>query len=834
MASKRGMFVGRAAQLAAAEELAGSPSLLVVRGSRGSGRTAFLRELERNWRARGIVVHSSPAARVGEELFAEQVRLFKKLRSASPVAVFVDDVDEVRDPLRTISAAYSAGCTVVVTCSDRGSMALTSHADRVLDLDPLPEDAIGELLAQHLAAPLDEAVVPTVREALGPLAGNPGAVLAAVDALHRGQGFAEVLGHVCLRDGEPSSVALPREHHLVQYVEGLGDAGVRLVVLVATADRFGVDDVLDFADALGYDRRRCGEILDRLVAAGALTCDHHGRLSVPCPALTAALVRGHGADRVRAVHRAVARHLLHGAAGDPSVVAGHVALAGDELPADPALAELVEGQALRIVPTNQPLAARWFRAAVRHAEPGPGRVRLLRIALHLLLRTSQHTELAEVVAAEVARGAEESCRYELAAAAALAFVHIGRPVSAEIHDALAGEARARAALRFAERWFDEGDVVRPADVAAAFSGFRADGVLDWEPDEADTIEVTTGRYDVVAMLRRVLGPCFGEPRSGPLAVYDRLVGAYFRGEWSRVVSSARRLELSGAPTAMHHVARLLTAEVCSASGDFERARQWLRLAGTNDTFPALRTWAELGVTHRTQGDPWAKELGWTAYDRIRCAAEAGDSVGLPCFLVRLGFIEDALGDLHGVARAGAEARRWYERFGGTNLRTADLVLNGLSERDVSAVSTAVDLLRQAGNAAELVKACMAMAFLSQDPAPWFAEALEIANRLSEGWMGQCVKETMRKVGLVLPRYRTARDGFSDIELRIIALVQQGKTNRQIATVVKMSEKTVEGYLTRLFVRTGCRSRLDLAAASLEGRLVAGAVPQGAAVRLTAS
>ena len=46
------------------------------------------------------------------------------------------------------------------------------------------------------------------------------------------------------------------------------------------------------------------------------------------------------------------------------------------------------------------------------------------------------------------------------------------------------------------------------------------------------------------------------------------------------------------------------------------------------------------------------------------------------------------------------------------------------------------------------------------------------------------------------------------------------TNRQIASSVRISEKTVENYLTKLFARTGCRSRLDLAAASLEGRLVA--------------
>ena len=55
-------------------------------------------------------------------------------------------------------------------------------------------------------------------------------------------------------------------------------------------------------------------------------------------------------------------------------------------------------------------------------------------------------------------------------------------------------------------------------------------------------------------------------------------------------------------------------------------------------------------------------------------------------------------------------------------------------------------------------------------------------------------------------------------MRIIDLVSGGHTNRRIATAVGVSEKTVESHLTRLLARTGCRSRVELAAARLEGRL----------------
>lgn len=853
MPSERKPFVGRTAEAAALGEFAGTPALLVVRGRGGAGRTAFLHDLRRRWRERGIAVLSLPVTAdepqgdvfraravvdlvresfheyVGPELagsvavlsrlngdgaLAELVRLFKTLRATRPVAVFVDDVDSAPDPVRAIAAAHRAGCTVVVTCREDAGTPLVSLADRVLDLGPLRDTEIGELLVRVAPAPLDEAVIPALRAALGPLAGHPGTVLATFDALRREGAFAEVLGHLCLR--ESSAVALPREHDLVRRVEELGEAGVQIVTLAADAARLDVDDVLHVAEALGHELRRFGDVVDRLVAIGALACDENGRLSVPCAALTAALMRGFGADRLCAVHRTMAGQLLRGGIADMSAVADHVALAGAALPADPALVPLLEREAGRIVRTDPSSAARWFRAALRHAEPGADHVRLLRIALHLLVRTAQFAELAEVVGAEVAAGAPECCRYELAAAAALASVHIGQPLGADVHDALAGDPRARVPLRFAARWFDEHDPVSATDVAAAFSGFRVNRLPDWEHDDLgmaeadDPAEVTDGRYDVVAMLRLVLGPCYGLPKSGPLGVYRRLLRDYADGAWSRVVSSARRLELGGAPTATHHVARLLAAEVHASSGDVRRAAQWFGLVGENCPFSALRAWVDLGIT--------GPDRGWSTYDLVRRAVENGDDVGLSCLLLRLGFIENGLGNGAGLARAADEARRWHERFGGTNLRAAELVLRGLSEKDQKVAAAAIVLLRRTGNAAELMRTCLAMASLCDDPAPWYAEALRFAERLGEGWMDLRIRETMRKVGVVLPRARVARDDFSDVELRIIELVGRGRTNRQIATTVRMSEKTVENYLTRLFVRTGCRSRLDLATASLEGRL----------------
>ncbi|MCA1227051.1 response regulator transcription factor [Saccharopolyspora sp. 6M] len=77
---------------------------------------------------------------------------------------------------------------------------------------------------------------------------------------------------------------------------------------------------------------------------------------------------------------------------------------------------------------------------------------------------------------------------------------------------------------------------------------------------------------------------------------------------------------------------------------------------------------------------------------------------------------------------------------------------------------------------------------------------------------------MRRRGIAPPRTRSKQQLISSTESRIVRLVSDGYTNRQIAMAIQVSEKTVESRLTRLFARTGCRSRVELATASLEGRL----------------
>jgi DNA-binding CsgD family transcriptional regulator len=50
------------------------------------------------------------------------------------------------------------------------------------------------------------------------------------------------------------------------------------------------------------------------------------------------------------------------------------------------------------------------------------------------------------------------------------------------------------------------------------------------------------------------------------------------------------------------------------------------------------------------------------------------------------------------------------------------------------------------------------------------------------------------------------------EEQVAALVRAGRTNREIATTLHLSPKTVEGALTKVYRKLGVRSRTELAAA----------------------
>ncbi|MFD8500848.1 LuxR C-terminal-related transcriptional regulator [Amycolatopsis sp. NPDC059657] len=861
-------IVGRQAELAAVDEYAEAATLILLRGNIGTGKTTLLSEVARGWRARGITVlrigdlgtvpdwdsfatraliqairnnfheigdsrvaaalravtRSSDSevyasARERSVLFADVVRLFRCLRANGPVAVLVDDVHTAPNPELAVAAAQQAGCTVVAACCEDGITAeptsLSTIASRVFDLAPLPDEQVGELLAAVAPGRLDESVAPALSTCLGSLAGNPGAVLGTFEKLIEDGRFTEVQGYLCLRD-PAAPVALPAGHHLVRHLARFGEPGRQLVALVSGADRFSVDDLLTFAAATGRELGHCGRMIDDLVAAGALDYDDDGIVNVTCPALAAATLDELSADGVASLHRVLAEHLLHDEHAhpvEPAVVADHIALAGAALAPDVALVPILEREAVRVLWVNPLLAARWYRAALRHCRPGgPERGRILGAVLRFLVRGAHYRCLNEVVGEAVADGVDDERRYELAASAALAAVHTGVPVPAPVYSALATDARGRAPLEIASAWFNGRESFTGEELEAAFGAFRV--------DERKPVEAVCGQDDLITMFKSVLGSAYGEPQCGPLAIFRRVIRNYGSGDWSGIPSDVRQLELAGSvETAQQQIARLLVAEVLASMGDYDGATEWVAVSGERGMFPALRAWVEIGIGYRSgEWDRYA-ERGWAAYGEIAAKVGEDSELGLRSFLVRLASLEMQAGNTEKLRAIRDDTKRWHARYGGESLRLAELMLRGLVDQDYAAATEAVEVVRKRDDLSELMRALMIVAFAAKEPRPWYHEAYEIARRLGGDWMRMNIKTFMRRDAVAAPSHRVDRELLTDVEKRVIELIQQGLTNRQIAGAVQVSEKTVENHLTRLFAKTGCRSRLDLATASLEGRLV---------------
>ncbi|MCX2731742.1 LuxR family transcriptional regulator [Saccharopolyspora sp. NFXS83] len=303
--------------------------LLVVRGAPGIGRTRLLETAARRWLSRGARVTQVRAGRErygvdavvdalradfdrsgGPELIdrisaltrlnerdpedpdtrfatvvAEFNRVFSRMGGAEPTAVLVDDVLEIEDPVPLLLAARRPGCLVVASLRTGAEPAPVARevlelADKVLDLEPLRDEDVATIAGGEL----DKGVREALRGALGPLYGNPGAVLATVQELwDRGR----IVDH---RLAPGTDIALPADHGVVLRARRLGSLPPRLLVAAATFGALDLDDLPLVADVLEEDVASCERAVDELVEEGLLV-GAGGRLRCACPALATALAR---------------------------------------------------------------------------------------------------------------------------------------------------------------------------------------------------------------------------------------------------------------------------------------------------------------------------------------------------------------------------------------------------------------------------------------------------------------------------------------------------------------------------------------------------------------
>jgi DNA-binding CsgD family transcriptional regulator len=145
-----------------------------------------------------------------------------------------------------------------------------------------------------------------------------------------------------------------------------------------------------------------------------------------------------------------------------------------------------------------------------------------------------------------------------------------------------------------------------------------------------------------------------------------------------------------------------------------------------------------------------------------------------------GMLLTAQGRFDEAPLAFTEALRQHERFTWPHQRARTLLEYGRS-------------LRRAGRRAA------ARAHLSA--------ALELFTGIGEQlWVGQ-TQDEMARLGGRTPSGQV----LTDAEERIVALVADGRSNRDVAAELSLSVRTVEATLTRAYAKLGVRSRSELAA-----------------------
>jgi len=195
---------------------------------------------------------------------------------------------------------------------------------------------------------------------------------------------------------------------------------------------------------------------------------------------------------------------------------------------------------------------------------------------------------------------------------------------------------------------------------------------------------------------------------------------------------------------------------------------------------------------------------------------------LPLVLHRMAEIAFRQGD-QDVTSFAAEALAGLDQGAPLNEILAGLA-RAYSTRDPEPAGRALEVAEAAGAgmlAAEALTTAGQVGDMAALPAAHAAW-----SRFGAKGKARAVAAAMRAAGLPapIPHYRAGQspaadpDALTARERALCRLVHEGRTNQQIARALHISVKTVEAYLTRVYRKTGCGSRVELAVAVTERRI----------------
>ncbi|MEN3306323.1 MAG: hypothetical protein V7603_2525 [Micromonosporaceae bacterium] len=138
---------------------------------------------------------------------------------------------------------------------------------------------------------------------------------------------------------------------------------------------------------------------------------------------------------------------------------------------------------------------------------------------------------------------------------------------------------------------------------------------------------------------------------------------------------------------------------------------------------------------------------------------------------------------------------------------------GQVRADPQALREAAGLAQSGGLPFEAARAQLALGELVEAEVPALVDAYRLFARLGAHGLRRRAGRRLHELGARVPRTRPGAAGLlSESEERVARLVQQGMRNREIATALHYSPRSIEVYLSRIYAKLRVASRLELARA----------------------
>jgi DNA-binding CsgD family transcriptional regulator len=737
-----------------------------------------------------------------------------------------------------------------------------SGAIDVVNLGALDDRELGLLVAARTGDPPDPSLLATLVERTG---GNP---FFAVELL----GALDASGALRRRDGAvgvspTAEPTLPRRvtTAVLHRVFQLGPDARAVASTASLFTALPLHRLPLLATLSGLGPTRCATAFDRLVSARILVGEGD-RYHFTHAIVRDALYEDLGPATRQRLHERAAMLLSEGNVGgaaDVLEIASHVRRSA--MRPDPRAAGLLAAAGDLMVTRAPRSAVGWYRDALARLAPRDRAAARIEIELGRALTFSgQHGEAAQVAIDAASALAPGPDRGRAVIVGARALFAAGRvDDAAAVLDAALADPMQRSArllqhraqvhlwqgrLEEARRLVAEATTVDPAEGrsmadavsmhlaasagdyarAAEFAGsLRAE--LDWLSPAAQ-INVQMSLCAVTALngeARQAVADAENVERQGAMSPWFRACGAwalYRLGRWDDAVRSAEsardEVDVATGDLATAVFGPVLVA-IHAERGDFAAAHSAAELSTQpgGALFDAGVDWAR-AMLLSTRGDHnGALEILDAA---ARRQGERGRLNHLALVLAQHAEVAWRVGN-HAAARR-TDDRLWALPRDDAGLAATlwCLLTRALVRRDADAAAAARALAVEHELAADAGRALGLLGAIRDDPA-MLVEAYDELDRLGAVQRQRELSHHLRRLGKRAPRRKRSANRLTPTEAQIANLVSAGLTNRQVAGEARLSPKTVEVYLSRIYAKTGCRSRIELAVALNTGQVHAAAV-----------